>query len=114
MGRHAPTFLRQRPLMQLPGVAFINTRMSLGGRLALLSGVFCVAIALLLTLFVRESLKQATATQQEQAGTAYAVAIWPALANAAGVGEAGDPQAPAKARKTFRAAFGPIHQSDAF
>src|SRR5258706_9648730 len=100
--------------MQLPGVAFINTRMSLGARLALLSGVFCVAIALLLTLFVRESLKQATATKQEEAGTAYAAAIWPIIANAAGVGGATDPQALAAARKTFEASFGPIHEADTF
>ena len=100
--------------MQLPGAAFINTRMSLGARLALLSGVFCVAIALLLTLFVRESLKQSTATKQEQAGTAYAAAIWPSIARAAGVEAPADPQAMAAARKTFEAAFGPVHEADAF
>jgi methyl-accepting chemotaxis protein len=69
--------------MALPGAEFINGRMSLGGRLALLSAIFCISIALLLSLFINQSLKDISTARNEAAGTVYLAKIWPTFQAAA-------------------------------
>jgi len=57
----------------------INSHMSLGARLALLSVVFCAPIALLLWLLVSDQLTQRAFSNKELAGAAYEVPVWRSL-----------------------------------
>ncbi|HEX3918967.1 MAG TPA: ATP-binding protein [Caulobacteraceae bacterium] len=65
--------------MTLPGVAFINGRLSMGARMLALSLVFFVPIALLTGLFIRQSWKDISFAQKEIAGEAYEASVWPVL-----------------------------------
>ncbi len=102
--------------MRLPGAEFINGRMSLGGRLGLLSAVFCASIALLLALFVNESWKQIAFAKKEVDGVEYLAKVWPAFHRAA-VGLRDDGQAAGDfeaVRGKYDARFGSSAAAQAF
>lgn len=93
---------------------FINSRMSLGARLATLSLIFCVPIVLLGFLFVTQSLKDIRATKQESAGSEYLANIWPTFEAAATDSKAGDTGSLETGRAKFDPAFGTAAASGAF
>jgi methyl-accepting chemotaxis protein len=109
--------------MALPGVEFINGRMSLGARLALLSAIFCVSIAVLLSLFVRESWKEISFARNEVAGETYLAKVWPTFqAAAVGLRDSGADKSEFETVRaaydkrfdaaTFSAAFDGAHTAD--
>ena len=57
----------------------INSRLSLGARLALLSLVFSAPILLLTSLFVTAQVGEIQASRKEIAGAAYAQQVWAAM-----------------------------------
>ncbi|MBW8816448.1 MAG: HAMP domain-containing protein [Caulobacterales bacterium] len=57
----------------------VHTRWSLGARLALISGLFCAPVALLLYLFIQASAAQMDFSGKELAGSRYLDAVWPAM-----------------------------------
>jgi methyl-accepting chemotaxis protein len=69
--------------MSLPNparlVEGVHTRWSLGARLALISGLFCAPVALLLVLFIQASDAQMDFSGKELAGSRYLDAVWPAM-----------------------------------
>ncbi|MDB5439466.1 MAG: mcpA [Caulobacteraceae bacterium] len=69
--------------MGIPGAGFINGRMSMGARLALLSVFFIIPTAILLTMFVFKSWGDIKMARREQAGAQYMSSIWPAYREAA-------------------------------
>jgi len=95
---------------------FINGRMSMGARLALLSLLFCVPILLLVTLFIKQSWKDIAFANKEIAGSQYEAAIWSSF-NGAAAGLRDDGSGAAKlneARNQFDAGFGTAAASQAF
>jgi methyl-accepting chemotaxis protein len=93
---------------------FINSRMSLGARLATLSFVFCVPIVLLGVLFVTQSLKDVSATKLEVSGMEYLAEIWPRIEAAANGKENTEAGGFQKARTKFDTAFSSASAADAF
>ena len=57
----------------------INARWTLGARLALISGLFCAPVALLLYLFINASAVQMDFSGRELAGSRYLDQVWPAM-----------------------------------
>jgi methyl-accepting chemotaxis protein len=57
----------------------INARWTLGARLALISGLFCAPVALLLYLFINASAAQMDFSGRELAGSRYLAQVWPAM-----------------------------------
>ncbi|MGH6971045.1 MAG: hypothetical protein ACREEQ_05480, partial [Caulobacteraceae bacterium] len=102
--------------MRIPGVGFINGRMSMGARLVLLSVLFVVPTATLLTMFVGKSLSDIQFAKTELAGTQYLSDIWPAY-KAAVSGMRGDGAAQAAlagSHDAFDAKFGTAGKFQAF
>ncbi|HZZ69419.1 MAG TPA: methyl-accepting chemotaxis protein [Phenylobacterium sp.] len=92
---------------------FINSRMSLGARLATLSFIFCVPIALVGTMYVTQSLKDTGATAKEISGAEYLTAIWPGF-EAAASDSKDDSDRLGKVRAKFDSAFSTGSAADAF
>ena len=78
----------------------LNSRLSIGARLALVAACFAAPIALLLCLFIAQVWKDVSFARTEIAGGAYLQQIWPAF-TAATHGEVANFQADAGADKRF-------------
>src|SRR5687767_8533097 len=57
----------------------LNSRWSFGARLALISGLFCAPVGLLLFLFLQASAAQIGFSSKELDGARYLDRVWPAV-----------------------------------
>ena len=69
-------------------IAYLNGRLSIGTRLALIAACFALPIALLIILFVAQVWKDIAFAQKERAGGVYLNQIWPAFVATANGGPA--------------------------
>ncbi|HEX2561274.1 methyl-accepting chemotaxis protein [Phenylobacterium sp.] len=84
----------------------IHSRLSFGARLALISGLFCAPLVLLLVLFVQASLDQINFSARELQGSQYLQKVWPAMVKGEALEDAGDSFGETKAFGTFQQASG--------
>src|SRR5258705_12430026 len=66
-------------------LGWLNSRWSFGARLALISGLFCVPVALLLVLFIQASDAQIGFSSKELAGARYLTQVWGAIGGQPGL-----------------------------
>ena len=66
-------------------LGWLNSRWSFGARLALISGLFCVPVALLLVLFIQASAAQIGFSSKELAGASYLTQVWDAIGGQPGL-----------------------------
>ncbi len=69
-------------------LSFVNAKLSISARLALIAALFLAPIALLVNLFVQQSLGDIAFSTKEIAGTRYLGEVWPSFAK---VSQSGDP-----------------------
>ncbi|MFC3079089.1 methyl-accepting chemotaxis protein [Phenylobacterium terrae] len=84
----------------------IHSRLSFGARLALISGLFCAPLALLLVLFVQASLGQIDFSAKELEGARYLQKVWPAMVRGEALESAGGRFGETKVFEAFQQAAG--------
>jgi methyl-accepting chemotaxis protein len=93
-------------------LSFINVRLSIPARLALIGALFIVPIVFLTFIFLQQSWGGVSFAQKEIAGTRYLAAIWLRFAKSSLTGEASRSQIPD--RDQFDSLFNTAEASNAF
>jgi methyl-accepting chemotaxis protein len=64
-------------------MGFINSRMSIGSRLALLAALFLIPVGMLAWLLFQQAMKDVSFAKDERVGVEYTQALWPVIARSA-------------------------------
>jgi methyl-accepting chemotaxis protein len=91
---------------------FVNARLSIPARLALIGALFIVPIVLLTIIFLQQSSGDISFAEKEIAGTRYLIEIWPRFANSSLTGVVSQSEIQNRAR--FDSLFDTAEASNAF